>query len=558
MDNLEISTMNARTHLIILLFILGIAFFIRVLGLGQIPVGQYVDEIAITLDSHVIAQTGKDMHGRSFFSAIIPSYGDYKLPVYIWFSSLTTLFFGAGAFATRLPSAIAGTTTVLLVYLISKRVFSLVNMNAQYVRAVSTISASVVAFSPWSFLFSRTGFEGHLAQSIVLLGILFALHASKKWWYSFISVGFGALAVYTYYSVRFVFPVLFLGAIGLQINRMNWKKILFTVGVTSLAVFFLLLIPMTKSEFYAPSQTFRLSSKNVLQDFWKYVEYSNELREVEGYPLWANLFHHRLFYLARALAINYSGQLDLSYLFFTGDPNLRHGTGVHGVFLWPMFPAFFAGWYVLFKKHFKMAIYFLLWWLFAILPASVPVEIPHALRSLNAFGMLSIVVSLGFYELYLYAQSRKFFRIGFMIWIAIILFVQTLFFLDYVYAYPSRSAKWWADGMQQLARFVVENAQTYDRVIIAGDEKAFLWVLSEGKYPAQEIQNIPSVKFRKQTFRNMSFGIEAMRDETLRQGSLLFIGLIDELPKGTHHMIDGIADKGRYGYMTKEELQDEK
>src|SRR3989339_882194 len=107
MDNLEISTMNARTHLIILLFILGIAFFIRVLGLGQIPVGQYVDEIAITLDSHVIAQTGKDMHGRSFFFAIIPSYGDYKLPVYIWFSSLTTLFFGAGAFATRLPSAIA-------------------------------------------------------------------------------------------------------------------------------------------------------------------------------------------------------------------------------------------------------------------------------------------------------------------------------------------------------------------------------------------------------------------------------------------------------------------
>ncbi|KKT97629.1 MAG: hypothetical protein UX00_C0008G0003 [Microgenomates group bacterium GW2011_GWB1_45_17] len=67
--------------------ILLIAAVLRLYKLGSIPVSMYIDEIAIGVDAKSIAQTGRDMHGHSWLTPMFLSYGDYKLPVYIWIAT---------------------------------------------------------------------------------------------------------------------------------------------------------------------------------------------------------------------------------------------------------------------------------------------------------------------------------------------------------------------------------------------------------------------------------------------------------------------------------------
>ena len=98
-----------------LIFIVGLAAFLRLYALGSIPNGLYIDEVAIGVDALSLAKTGHDMHGGHWFTTVFPSYGDYKLPVYIWLAAISVRLFGATDFAVRLPSAIAGIGTVMLV-----------------------------------------------------------------------------------------------------------------------------------------------------------------------------------------------------------------------------------------------------------------------------------------------------------------------------------------------------------------------------------------------------------------------------------------------------------
>src|SRR3972149_8796774 len=97
---------------------LGLIFFLAVLlrfyQLGAVPVSLYWDETAMLVDARSVAATGRDMYGNSWLQAIYPSYGDYKLPVYIWLASLSVKVFGASEWALRLPSATAGGLTLLM------------------------------------------------------------------------------------------------------------------------------------------------------------------------------------------------------------------------------------------------------------------------------------------------------------------------------------------------------------------------------------------------------------------------------------------------------------
>ncbi|MCD8527481.1 hypothetical protein LRY65_04750 [Candidatus Woesebacteria bacterium] len=87
-----------------LFFLVTLAVLLRSIGFGQVPVSLYWDEMAIWNDARSIATTGLDLHGRSWFQPLFISYGDYKLPVYIWFVSFVSRFVDSAALAVRLPS----------------------------------------------------------------------------------------------------------------------------------------------------------------------------------------------------------------------------------------------------------------------------------------------------------------------------------------------------------------------------------------------------------------------------------------------------------------------
>ena len=94
-----------------------LAAFLRYYMLGTIPLGLNNDETAIGYNAYTILQSGKDEYGTSF-PLYFRSFDDYKLPVYIYMTSINEKIFGATPFAVRFPSALFGSLSVIAIYLL--------------------------------------------------------------------------------------------------------------------------------------------------------------------------------------------------------------------------------------------------------------------------------------------------------------------------------------------------------------------------------------------------------------------------------------------------------
>ena len=101
--------MKLNIKLLILLGIFVIAFILRFYKLGDVPNGLYQDETSIGYNAYSIMTTGKDEYGK-IFPLYFKSFGDYKLPIYIYSAIIPIKLFGLNAFAVRFPSAFAITS----------------------------------------------------------------------------------------------------------------------------------------------------------------------------------------------------------------------------------------------------------------------------------------------------------------------------------------------------------------------------------------------------------------------------------------------------------------
>src|SRR3990167_8100088 len=108
---------------LLLACIVGLAFFLRIYKVTQIPPALSWDEVSIGYNAYSILKTGRDEHGRYMPVDAFVAYGDYKpvLPVYLTVPFIA--LFGLNELAVRLPSALAGTLTVLLTYFLVLELF---------------------------------------------------------------------------------------------------------------------------------------------------------------------------------------------------------------------------------------------------------------------------------------------------------------------------------------------------------------------------------------------------------------------------------------------------
>ena len=114
---------NTQGHLrIYLLIILAIALFLRVLWLGTIPNGFSCDEASYAYDSYSILHTLRDQHG-AFLPFFVRAIDDYREPLYILFAIPFIKIFGLNEFAARLPAAVIGVATVLVLYYLVRECF---------------------------------------------------------------------------------------------------------------------------------------------------------------------------------------------------------------------------------------------------------------------------------------------------------------------------------------------------------------------------------------------------------------------------------------------------
>ncbi len=501
------------------LIILGL--FLRLLAFGRVPVSPYWDEMAIWADARSIIETGKDMHNRTWLQPIFISYGDFKLPVYIWLTALSTLLFKDILPAVRFPSLIAGLSMIPGVYFL----FRLIQPKE---KTLSFFAAGVVAILPWSLHFSQVGFEGHL-------GAAFLLWSSVALWSGLrsdlprrqligliIAAILGTLAVYSYFSVRFVWPIVWLAPLILwwpQFRRRWWQ---FALGI---GLWALLLIPMYRADFYQASNQFRLSAANILNQ----PDQPNEInlwRERSGNSIVSRLVFNHYTFVTRDLARNYWAYLDPGYLFLTGDPNLRHSSQSTGLLYLSLAPFFLLGITTLIRRQPVLAAYLGLWWAAGILPAAVPTDVPHALRSLNTLPVFAMLIGFGLLRAWQALPRRKIFGLLPAFWGAgLLIAVLSIEVLRWEYSwlmvYPKISDRQWQDGYLQTAQYVESVRDKYTFVYVDQfDERFFLYYLPYSGLTWKEIQQSPSAGFRRTIFRNVI--INNINDwETLEHNSLV-------------------------------------
>ncbi|OGD63403.1 hypothetical protein A2160_02915 [Candidatus Beckwithbacteria bacterium RBG_13_42_9] len=445
--------MANKKDLIILFFIFLLGVFWRFFLLGSNPPSLYWDEVAIGLDGYSLATTGKDINGFSPFQPIFLSYGDYKAPVYIWLAVLPIKLLGLTLLAVRLPAAILGSILPILVWLLGRQLLFFLDPEEQKrFSSWPAWAALVTALNPWTIEFSRIGFESGVSLVWLTLSLWLFLKAVKdKLWFLILSALAALVSVYTYFSVRIIWPFLLVGW-GVIFAKKLWEEKLMVI--VSLVLGAVLLIPLFTSPFYQLSQQYRLSTPNLSQPESEIKQSVSYLQKDQNFFISSSV-HHRYWFIGRQFLENYFSHFSVPFLFLNGDSNLRQHSGWGGELLVISLPFFLIGVGLLLKYWpSKLSQFILLSLLVFPLAASIPQEIPHASRAIYLVLPMILITGWGLSWFTRLLVRQKLVKVLVILGFSLNLGLWTH---DYIVHYPIRSSQAWIWPYWQMAELVKQN-----------------------------------------------------------------------------------------------------
>lgn len=361
---------------LLLFLMLLVASFLILFQIDRNPPGLYIDEVSIGHNAYKILTSGKDEYGVPY-PIWFKSFGDYKMPVYIYSVSGAMALFGKNEFAVRFPSAVSGIASIVVVYFLVKNLLVLDKTFASvYKKYLPLLSALLLAISSWHIHFSRGGFEVNMGVFFYLLGaLLFVLFVKEKRpLYLYSGVAFFLLSMYTYHSFRVAAPLtvlLSLGFVTLKFEKLRRSIIIagivFAIGIIPIFQF-----SLTKEGAERFAQTSAFSEYKV----------NSSLEKLAVYPM---------IYLK-----NFFSFFSLNFLFSNGDGNGRHQIASFGLFYLWEFIFFLFGIYTLAVKKKSYLFYIVVGMLIlAVLPAALSRPSPHSLRPLLMVIPFTIIIAIG-------------------------------------------------------------------------------------------------------------------------------------------------------------------
>lgn len=440
-----------------LIFIFLLGFFLRFYKLGGVPFGLYQDETAIGYNAYSILATGKDEHTIAF-PLYFKSFGDYKLPVYIYLTAAAIKLFGLTEFAVRLPSALFGSLTILLIYFLVKKITEH--------KTIALFTTFLVAINPWHLHYSRASFEVSVSLFLFVVGTLLLVQSSKKNNGAFFAgtICF-VLNLYSYNLTRMLSPLLFLLTLYfLRSNlRVSRKELILTciVGIIFIMPFFATL--NTRGGASSVRGTLIFSSAAVQAPLIEFRSYLVNLPSWWTKPLFNSLFLNVGKYVG-----NLASYLSVPFFYINGSSHGNHGIGTVGQYYLFELPLFLIGIFVAIRKKslWRRLIFF--WIAATIGTASLTREVPHATRSfflifpmelLTSFGLIQIIQSIN-------RLRSHTMRIVSLTSLTLIGFYSiAYYFTSYYEQFPISYAKSWRSSDKDLSLFIKSIESDYTKVI---------------------------------------------------------------------------------------------
>lgn len=200
-------------------------------GLAVSPPHLLHDEIRTALQAKTLADTGRDLNGRRFAVYFPePGYSVGRDPICIYATAAVLSILPLSEAAIRIPSAIAGSVSVGLVFLLAWRLFGR--------RSTAWLVAAILALTPTHYIHSRLGFSVIYPVPFTVLWLL-ALHAYLSSPGPARAVRIGAalgLGVYSYLAAMIMMP-LYAGLVSLLLAaRREWRHAAIVVGTFAVAL----------------------------------------------------------------------------------------------------------------------------------------------------------------------------------------------------------------------------------------------------------------------------------------------------------------------------------
>lgn len=440
-----------------------LAAFLRLYRLSDVPPGVNRDEASIGYTAYSLMTTGKDEYGR-VWPLSFESFGDWKLPLYIYATIPFVKIFGLSELAVRLPSALAGIASVAALYFLVLELF-------KNTRKIALLSSFVLAIMPWHIHISRVESEAIVATLFVIIGSI--LFFRKKLIFSAI---FFAATYWTYHGAHVSTTLLVIG-----FAFFYWKDILKTrqwwiaTGIGAALIAGILLVTL-------PADRTKLEGISIFGDP-AVVHAKIELpRLATGHPdaLLTRVRYNRITYAITTVVDNYLKSYGPEFLFIKGGGNSAHNIKGYGNLHPVEAPLLILGIFWLIKNRKQKHARFLLWWIaIAAVAAAITKDAPHSNRMLMVVPAFAIAIALGITT----AIHNKW--IGFLLIVGYVLSMMTYgkrYFVDF----PKEEARNWGIAYEKIIPLLF--ATTKNVIMDKPQNSPYIYLLFYGGYSPSNYQ----------------------------------------------------------------------
>ena len=463
-----------RKLLLIFLVIFFIAVFLRLFNITNIPPGVNRDEASIGYTAYSLLNTGRDEYGR-MFPLSFESFGDWKLPLYIYTVVPFVSIFGLSELAVRLPSAIFGILSVALSFYLVKLLFKN--------NLLAFITMFLAAVSPWSIHLSRVESESNMAVFLILLGIILFLKSlnSKNWLIipSYISF---ALTYFTYAGNHIFTTLLMISILHIYRDKIPKTKLS--------AIGFTLFVLMSGFIFY---HTLFAADKTKISGISVFGDPSVVHAEIEiprnehisPQSVFARVTHNKIVFAGETIAKNYLNSFSPQFLFINGGTNHAHNIINFGNMYLIEAPFLFLGLiYLIALKKGREKKLILLWFLIAPIAASITKDAPHTNRMFSVFPILSLITSFGIFYLITEYFKKPILKKLFIATLMFLFLVNISLYIDryYIHFKRNETKSWGFIYKDLIAKLQKENLIDKKIIVSQPTHSPYIFFLFYLKY----------------------------------------------------------------------------
>lgn len=379
-----------RNTTIVLIFFTIIGGFLRIYKLGEVPVGFHADEAYFGYNAYSLWKTGRDitvhflpLHLESF----LYSPGGYS---YLIIPFL--VFFDLSPVAVRLPAAIFGTATIILIFFLVRKIFS----QEKYGTLIALITTFLVTINPWHTNLSRASAENVIVVFLIILSLFLYLRwvENQRFFVLLLSFIFFA-STYLFYQAPRAFLPLFIPFLVLFFSRRLKPKRYFLVGFLYLLFIVLPLVMIITSD----TLSYRLRMLSVF-NYPKTQALIDEAIVEDGLSsqsvLLTRLFHNKIVGYTSEVFDTYMQHLSYSFLFKDEGLPARYRVPNMGLLYLFELPLIVVGLYSIVRSRSKGGLLCIVWVLLGFIGSALTYDdVPNLQRTLLVLPALQVVGGVG-------------------------------------------------------------------------------------------------------------------------------------------------------------------